>query len=180
VTVLMFPDNTVLINSAIISRMDLLAKLANGNGQWCATVAIECTESAKRPDLAALGGAGEIFGQPLFPDQAELQDVHVLRDQLASPGDRPTQHLGEAETIAIIARRHLSCFFVSDDRSAARLAAQNGIAVVGTWHLLKVAHRKGWIDADTFWGYVLTLEGHSRGAPPGVWDRSSFDKWRSA
>jgi predicted nucleic acid-binding protein len=158
----MFPDNTVLINFAIISRMDLLARLANGNGQWCATVAIECAESAKRPDLAALGGAGEIFGQPLFPDQAELQDIHVLRDQLASPGDRPTQHLGEAETIAIIARRHLSCFFVSDDRGAARLAAQNGIAVVGTWHLLKVAHRKGWIDADTFWGYVLTLEGHSR------------------
>jgi hypothetical protein len=27
---------------------------------------------------------------------------------------------------------------------------------------------------------VLTLEGHGRGAPPGVWDRSSFDKWRSA
>ncbi|HUN36982.1 MAG TPA: hypothetical protein VMU95_33710 [Trebonia sp.] len=178
--VLMFPDNTVLINFAIINRMDLLDRLANGNGRWCATVAIECAESAKRPELAALDGAREIFGQPLFPDQAELQDTGVLRDQLASPGDRPTQHLGEAETIAIIKRRQLSrCFFVSDDRSAARLAAQNGIKVVGTWHLLKVAHRKGWVDADTFWGYVLTLKRNSRGAPPGVRDRSSFDKWRS-
>jgi hypothetical protein len=126
-----------------------------------------------------LDGAEEIFGQPLFPEQAELQDIRVLRDQLASPGDGPTQHLGEAETIAIIVRRQLSCFFVSDDRGAARLAAQNGVQVVGTWHLLKVAHRKGWMDADTFWGYVLTLEGQGRGAPAGVWDRSSFDKWRS-
>ena len=179
--VLMFPDNTVLINFAIINRMDLLERLANGNGRWCATVAIECAESARRPELAALDGVREIFGQPLFPDQAELQDTGVLRDQLASPGDRPTQHLGEAETIAIIVRRQLSrCFFVTDDRSAAGLAAQNGIKVVGTWHLLKVAHRKGWIDADTFWGYVLTLKRHSRGAPPGAQDRSSFDKWRSA
>jgi hypothetical protein len=32
VTSLMFPDNTVLINFAIINRMDLLARLANGNG----------------------------------------------------------------------------------------------------------------------------------------------------
>jgi predicted nucleic acid-binding protein len=176
----MFPDNTVLINFAIINRMDLLARLANGNGRWCSTVAVECSESAKRSDLAALGEAGEIFGQPLYPDQAELQDTRVLRDQLAGPGDRPTQHLGEAETIAIIVRRQLSrCFFVSDDHGAAGLATQNGIRVVGTWELLKVAHRQGWIDADTFWGYVLTLEGQGRGAPPHVWDRSSFDKWRA-
>jgi predicted nucleic acid-binding protein len=176
----MFPDNTALINFALINRMDLLGRLANGNGRWCATVATECEESAKRPGLAALGGAGGIFGQPVFPNQAELHDIHVLRDQLASPGDRPTQHLGAAETIAIIVRRQLSCFFASDDRSAARLAARNSIRVVGTWHLLKVAHRIEWIDADTFWGYVRTLEGHGRGAPPGVWDRSSFDKWQSA
>jgi predicted nucleic acid-binding protein len=176
----MFPDNTVLINFAIISRMDLLERLANGNGRWCATVATECAESARHPGLAALGGAEGIFGDPLFPDQAELQDVRILRDQLASPGDQPTRHLGEAETIAIIARRQLRCFFVSDDRGAARLAAQNGVSVVGTWHLLKVAHRKKWIDVDTFWGYVLTLERQGRGAPPSVWNRSSFDKWLSA
>jgi hypothetical protein len=72
----MFPDNTALINFAIINRMDLLERLANGNG-------------------------------------------------------------------------------------------------------LKVAHRKKWIDADTLWGYALTLKGASRGAPPGVWDRPSFNKWLS-
>jgi predicted nucleic acid-binding protein len=135
----MFPDNTVLINFAIINRMDLLERLANGNGRWCATVATECAESAKRPELAALDGAGELFGEPLFPDEAEHQDVRVLRDQLAGPGDLPTQHLGEAETLAIIVRRKLSCFFATDDRGAARLATKNGIGVADTWHLLKVA-----------------------------------------
>jgi predicted nucleic acid-binding protein len=176
----MFPDNTVLINFAIINRMDLLQRLANGNGQWCATVSAECAESAKRSGLAALNVAGEIFGEPLFPDQAEHQDIRVLRDQLADPGDAPTQHLGEAETIAIIVRRQLNSFFATDDRGAVRLAAQNGIAVVGTWHLLKVAYRKRWLDADTLWGYVQTLDGQGRGTPPGVRDRLSFDKWLSS
>jgi predicted nucleic acid-binding protein len=176
----MFPDNTVLINFAIINRMDLLERLANGNGRWCATVATECKESAKLPALAALDGAGQIFGEPLFPNEAEHQDVRVLRDQLAGPGDRPTQHLGEAETLAIVVRRRLPCFFVTDDRGAARLATKNGIGVADTWHLLKVANRKGWLDADTLWGYMQTLGGQGRGAPPGVRDRPSFNKWQSA
>jgi len=175
----MFPDNTALIDFAIINRMDLLARLANGNGRWCATVRTECAESAKRPGLAALDGAAEIFGEPLFPDEVEHQDLRVLRDQLAAPGDRPAQHLGEAETIAIVRRRQLRCFFVTSDDGAARLATTNGIRVVDTWHLLKVAYRAGWLDADTLWGYVLTIEGQGRGAPPGVWNRASFDEWLS-
>ncbi|WP_322749828.1 MULTISPECIES: hypothetical protein [unclassified Frankia] len=55
--VLLFPDNTVLINFAIINRMDLLERLANGNGHWCATVASECDSSAQRPGLSALANA---------------------------------------------------------------------------------------------------------------------------
>jgi predicted nucleic acid-binding protein len=179
VPIVTFPDNTVLVNFAIINRLDLLARLVNGNGQWCATVARECAQSAKQADLTALDDAGEIFGEPLFPDQAELLDTRVLRNQLASPGDAPTQHLGEAETIAIITRRQLqkSCIFVTDDGAARRLAALNGVSVVGTWRLLKLAHRKEWVDADTLWGYMQTLKAQDRGAPPGVRDRTSFDKW---
>jgi predicted nucleic acid-binding protein len=175
--VLIFPDNTALINFAIINRMDLLSRLANGNGRWCATVSIECARSARVPGLAALDDAPEIFGEPLFPDDAELQDVRVLRDELASPGDQPSKHLGEAETLAIVARRHLNCFFVTDDRDAARLANKHGVRAVDTWRLLSVAYRKDWLDADTLWGYVQTLQGRSRGAPRGVSDRLSFDKW---
>jgi predicted nucleic acid-binding protein len=177
VATLLFPDNTVLVNFAIMSRMDLLARLANGNGQWCATVAQECARSARVAGLAALNDAGSIFGEPLLPDAAELQDARIMRDQLASPGDSGTAHLGEAETLAIITRRQLVCFFVTDDREAARLAANNNVSVVSTWRLLLVAYKNGWADPDTLWGYVQTLRAQSRGGPPGVTDRPSFDKW---
>jgi hypothetical protein len=79
------PRQHCLINFAIINRMDLLARLANGNGRWCATVATECAESAKRPELATLDRAAEIFGEPLFPTNAEYQDILVLRDELGGP-----------------------------------------------------------------------------------------------
>jgi predicted nucleic acid-binding protein len=179
VTTLLFPDNTVLVNFAIISRLDLLSRLAHGNGQWCATVARECAQSAKHPGLAALAGAGEIFGEPLYPDAAELQDATILRDELAGPGDTRYAHLGEAETLAIIIRRRPVCFFVTDDQDAKRLAARHHVPVVSTWRLLLVAYKTSWVDADTLWGYVQTLRGQRRGAPDGVTDRPSFDKWVS-
>ncbi|WP_239380090.1 hypothetical protein [Frankia sp. CIT1] len=175
--VLLFPDNTVLINFAIINRMDLLERLANGHGHWCATVASECDSSARKPGLAALADARGIFGSPWFPDAAELQDTRLLREELASPGDHPHRHLGEAETLAIMIRRRVHGFFVTDDNDAVRLAARNKIKVVRTWHLLKVAAKREWVDADALWGYTQTLRTHQRGSPPEVIDRPSFDKW---
>jgi predicted nucleic acid-binding protein len=175
--VLLFPDNTVLINFAIISRMDLLERLANGNGAWCATVAQECAASSREPGLEALTRADFIFGPPWFPQAAELLDTSMLRQELASPGDGPKKHLGEAETLAIMLRRQVNGFFVTDDNDARRLAAKYGIKVTTTWALLQMAHKKAWVDDDALWGYVQTLRTNRRGAPTGVSDRASFDKW---
>lgn len=175
--VLLFPDNTVLVNFAIINRMDLLGRLANGNGTWCATVSQECAASAAQPGLGALSQADIIFGDPWFPEGAEYLDTTMLRQELASPGDSLQKHLGEAETLAIMLRRQVNGFFVTDDGEARRLAAKHGVKVASTWVLLRMAHIKGWVDDDTLWGYVQTLRTNKRGTPPGVYDRVSFNKW---
>jgi hypothetical protein len=52
---LFFPDNTVLVNFALINRVDLLATLLRDKGAWCASVAGECAKSANVPELAQLG-----------------------------------------------------------------------------------------------------------------------------
>lgn len=175
--VLLFPDNTVLINFAVINRMDLLERLANGNGAWCATVSQECGASATQPGLGALAHADAIFGDPWFPEGAEHLDIRMLRQELASPGDGPRKHLGEAETLAIMMRRQANGFFVTDDGEARRLATKHGVKVASTWLLLRTAHKQGWVDDDTLWGYVQTLRTNKRGTPPGVYDRESFNKW---
>lgn len=178
--VLLFPDNTVLINFAIISRIDLLERLANGNGKWCASVAAECARSSEQPHLHALREMADIFGSPLFPGEAEYQDMLVLRAELASPGDPRHKHIGEAETLAIMLRHRTNGLFVTDDGDARRLGARKGVTVVSTWGLLRVAHRNRWVDTDTLWGYVQTLGTHRRGSPPGVRDRASLEKWLDA
>jgi predicted nucleic acid-binding protein len=174
---LLFPDNTVLINFALINRMDLLERLANGHGKWCASVASECHASAGQPGLGALTAADAILGPPLYPDNAELIDAKLLRAELSSPGDHPHQHLGEAETLAIMIRRQVTGFFATDDRDAARLAVKHNVTVATTWLLLRMTSKQGWVDDDTLWGYIQTLGTHHRGGPTGVTDRASFNTW---
>lgn len=177
---LLFPDNTVLINFAMINRMDLLEKLVNGNGRWCATVASECERSARQPGLEAMSQAHQIFGPPWYPQTgAERLDVELMRLDLAKPGDTPFQHLGEAETLAIMTRRSVSGYFVTDDGDATRLARKHAVKVVSTWDLMRLAHRCKFVDPDVLWGYVQTLRTRRRGSPKGVLDRASFDLWLS-
>jgi len=177
-TQLLFPDNTVLVNFALINRMDLLERVVNGNGRWCATVASECERSAQEPGLEAMSLAAHIFGDPLYPETgAEHLDVQALRRELAQPGDAAYKHLGEAETLAIMSRRLIEGFFVTDDGDATRLAQNSGVKVISTWDLLRLGVRCHFVDSDSAWGYVQTLRSNRRGVPPCVSDRASFDIW---
>lgn len=150
---LFFPDNTVLINFALIARTDLLERLVDGRGAWSGAVASECARSAREPGLAAMGQAGDIFGEPWHPETgAEHVEIRTLRDRLAKPGDRPRQHLGEAETLVIIERRSPDAIFVTDDAGAALIAKVRGVPVTTTWELLKLAARVHFIDGPTTYG----------------------------
>lgn len=174
-TQLFLPDNTVLINFAIISRMDLLAELLNGKGTWCLSISRECANSQPyQPDLAQ---ASAIFGSPLIPDRTEHADALILRDSMASPGDPITKHRGEAETIAIIARRRLNALFLTDDCDATNLAVRHGIKVVTTWDLLRLAYRVNKVTKPVLTGYLRTLKSQRRGHPPAATDPERLDDW---
>lgn len=174
---LLFSDTTVLINFALINRLDLLERIANGRGAWTATVASECKASSKYPGQESLREVPAILGEPIFPNRVELQQAMVLRDELAAPGDARHKHLGEAETLAVIEHRYRDSRFVTDDREASRLASQRGISAVTTWDLFRLAVKVKFIDSDAAWGYVQTLRSQNRGAPPGVRTRSDLDTW---
>jgi predicted nucleic acid-binding protein len=179
-SLLVLPDNTVLVNFAHLNRMDLLAKLVKDNGAWCASVATECDQSARVPGLEAMADAYVIFGEPLWPQSpGEFVMTQAFRTRLARPGDSRLRHLGEAETLAIMTSRAIRGIFVTDDSSVIVIAQEQGIQVVTTFDLLRVACRAGMVDADTVWSYVQKLRQDRRGSPPGVYDRSTFDKWMS-
>ena len=172
-TALLFPDNTVLVNFALIGRMDLLARVAgDGRGRWCGTVAKECEQSALQPGLEALTRARSVLGVPMYPETgAEFLEVRHLREELAAPGDRPTDHLGEAETLAIIVSRPaLRAFFVTDDHGAARLARSRGIQVITTWDLLRTLHRHGFVTEAEVVSFARCLRAQRRVGPSGRGD----------
>ncbi|SIJ03828.1 Uncharacterised protein [Mycobacteroides abscessus subsp. abscessus] len=174
-TQLFLPDNTVLINFAIIGRMDLLAGLLNGRGCWCLSIARECANSQPyQPDLSQ---APAIFGPPLIPDRAEHAEALILRDNMATPGDPTTKHRGEAETIAIITRRRINGFFLTDDRDATELAIRHGIKVVTTWDLLRLAYKVNKVTKPALTGYLRTLKSQRRGQPPTVTNPEQLDDW---
>jgi predicted nucleic acid-binding protein len=178
-SLLVLPDNTVLINFALINRMDLLARLVR-NGAWCASVADECDRSAKQPGLDSMVAAHEIFGEPLRPENGrEHVMTQTLRRLLARPGEDRLRHLGEAETLAIMSCRSLRGIFATDDGAVPTLAKQQGIQVVTTSDLLRAACRGHMVDADTLWSHFQTLRQSRRAMQPGVYDRTSFDKWLS-
>lgn len=168
---LFLPDNTVLINFAVIRRMDLLAELLKGQGTWCVSIARECQKSqAYHPDLSE---AAAIFGAPLVPTPSERVDAQTLREAMASPGEPTTQHLGEAETIAIISARQLDGLFLTDDGDARALAHRHQINAVSTWDLLRLAYKVGKVTRPVLTGYLRTLAAAGRGQPPNI---TSFDK----
>jgi predicted nucleic acid-binding protein len=141
-----FPDNTVLCNFAAVDRLPLLEKVLDGRGRWSEAVAREARLSARHlPPLTGLVERGSL-GEPIeITDGNVRAEVEQLRRAVFG-GDRrrPTQHLGEAETLALITgepefRRSV---WISDDRDATRYARRRGITTLETYDLVAVAARE--------------------------------------
>ncbi|WP_042413981.1 hypothetical protein [Streptacidiphilus anmyonensis] len=141
-----FPDNTVLCNFAAVDRLPLLEKVLDGRGRWSEAVARESGLSARRlPPLTGLVDRGSL-GEPIEVTDMDVRaEVERLRRAVFG-GDRrrPTQHLGEAETLALITRdpEFRRSVWISDDRDAARYARRRGITTLETYDLVAAAVRE--------------------------------------
>ncbi|MEZ0066955.1 putative nucleic acid-binding protein [Streptacidiphilus sp. MAP12-20] len=146
-----FPDNTVLCNFAAVDRLPLLEKVLDGRGRWSEAVAREARLSARHlPPLAGLTERGSL-GEPVeITDPGTRAEVERLRRAVFG-GDRrrPTQHLGEAETLALITKESefRRSVWISDDRDATRYARRRGITTLETYDLVRAAVREELLDA---------------------------------
>lgn len=173
-----FPDNTVLINFTLLARHDLLEWFVRGAGRWTLSVARECGNSALQPGLSGLSKWGSTFGEPLIPSAAELIDARVIAEQMRKPGkSNPAQHMGEAETIAIVVSRRMPAVFLTDDHDAARRAAAEPlIEVASTTRILAMAEVVGHLDHAVARQSLALLLNERRilGNPPTVADYDSY------
>ncbi|HEY0508105.1 MAG TPA: hypothetical protein VGD12_08550, partial [Blastococcus sp.] len=68
-------------------------------------------------------------------------------------------------------------YFVTDDNGAARFARQEGIRVVATWDLIRLAHKTGIMTEADAWAAAQALDANRRGRPPCAVGRPAFVAW---
>lgn len=164
-TTLLFPDNTVLVNFALVGRIDLFADLVRDRGAWTYTVSEECRRGANVLGQESLDRIPGILGSPLMASARERIDALALRRRLAAPGDSETKHYGEAECLAIILCRGEPAAFVTDDLGARRLSRALNVKTYSTWDLIRLAVRAGLLDELAGWDMVLVLRAKLRKIP---------------
>jgi predicted nucleic acid-binding protein len=179
VSTLLFPDNTVLVNFAIVARVMMLGELLRGNGRWTITIESECARSARHDGLEELEKVGRFLGDALIPTLAERLDTSLYRERLAKPGDSAAAHLGEAESFAIIVRRFPSAVFVTDDVAAGRLARALGLRTLNTAEVFKLAVHIGFIETEDAWIDLEFLRSRGRFLPSVPSTFHDFRSWCS-
>jgi len=147
-----FPDNTVLCNFAAVSRLRLLKEILRGRGRWVEAIYSEASNSAKvYPDLESIAQEGWL-GEPItIDDEEDIKLVERIRRAVfGGSAQRPTQHLGEAQTCHVILNwpSFRGSFWVTDDRDAQEYARRRGITTRDTMDLLCEATVEGLCTRD--------------------------------
>jgi predicted nucleic acid-binding protein len=179
--VLLFPDNTVLINFALMKREDLLSELVSGRSAWTATVSQECARSAEVEGLEGLRKMPALFGTPLRLETVkEIVDATTFRTRMAAPGDPASRHLGEAEALAIISNQLDGSVFVTDDSDARIVAEAAGVQTYSTCHLLRLAVKTRRLTAQVAWSHVSSLRRDRRRLLDSPREQATYFAWCAA
>ena len=169
-----FPDNTVLINVAILDHVEFLDRFVQKRGRWCASIEYEWRRSHRALDLSSKFDVQvrNMCGQPIQPDHGDYVDIQLLQEQMRAPGDRRIKHLGEAETIVMIRRRAelMGSIFLTDDAGARSQAIAEPAVnrCLGTTELLAYFEVAGWITRNVVHADLLVLQEAGRHVRPSV------------
>lgn len=132
-----FPDNTVLCNFAAVDALQLLETFLDGRGRWVEAVAAETLTSARiHPALSTVTWLGDPL--EFDEDKAITEIERIRRAVFGGTADRPTQHLGEAQTCWLLHNEtaYADSVWVTDDRQAFAYGQLQGIRTLDTLGLV--------------------------------------------
>ena len=157
-----FPDNTVFCNFAAVERIDLLIAWLRGRGRWCEAVHHETTRSARcLSALTQLTGNGSPLGDPIIiDDPSETQKINRIREVVFGGSiDKPTQHLGEAQTCWVIRHRaeFRGSWWVTDDIDAYEYASMQGITTYRTRDIMAMMISDGDLSEQEAWNLMKSM-----------------------
>lgn len=147
-----FPDNTVLCNFAVVDGIHVLGQILDSRGRWTTQVEHEARMSARHiGNLRKLIDAGYL-GEPIaMTDEAEIRTIDAVRRAVFGGAEnRPSQHLGEAQTCHVIEKwpEFKGSAWITDDREAFDFAVRRGITAMQTMDLVCHGVADGVVTAD--------------------------------
>lgn len=147
-----FPDNTVLVNFACISRIDLLKEILRDRGRWTDAIAYEAQRSARiYPELGSIARDAWL-GDPIeVTDRKEQMIIEsIRRAAFGGSANEPLKHLGEAQTCHVIRTNpeFSASFWITDDHDAAEYAKRQGITTRDTQDLISEGVQDNCVSRD--------------------------------
>jgi len=146
-----FPDNTVLINFAVVDQIELLVIYLSGRARVTQAVAAEIKKSAERVPHLVEFDVEKNCGAPIeLTTEADNRAVFQLRKRFASRDDPPTKHLGESETLHVISSRKEFEYsrFLTEDRDAYRVAGSMGVLCSNTMEVFQELVARGELSSS--------------------------------
>lgn len=159
-------DTNSLWNFAVVDRLDLLEERYGDRAAWVDTVWDEVNKSAAWESCLSDLLTAAWLGTPIALSGAGtcLVDVARIQKILAAPGNPPTKHLGEAESIHVI-EHELGGHgvFVTDDMAARDLAQKRRLRVVTTPGVLAECHAMGELACPKPFELLVEMRAKDRG-----------------
>jgi hypothetical protein len=133
-----FPDNSVIINFALLQRLDLLKSYLRGQGKVTQAVSHEINASAGWVPAMVSLDQKEWFGKPIRVTDDHERVEGIRRHVFGGRPDEPRKHLGESETLYLIKFRadYADSVWITEDRSAYDFARANSIIARNTFEVL--------------------------------------------
>ncbi|MHC2187097.1 hypothetical protein ACVLV4_002764 [Rathayibacter agropyri] len=136
-----FPDTSVLCNFAAVDQLRLLETYLSARGRVVEAVAREIMQSTRFVSNLRQIDLSQWFGDEIRID-APMDVRAVEQTRVARFGgrkDEPTKHLGESQTLHVIGNfaGYSDSVWLTEDRSAYRLARRRGIVTKHTCEILQ-------------------------------------------
>lgn len=156
-----FPDNSVLVNFAHLSRLDLIRGYLRENGRVVEAVADEIRDSTGHVPAMADIDITAWFGKPIRlrnqTDQSAIEGIR--RHRFGGDYRKPREHLGESQTLYVINTKpkYRDSVWLTEDGSAYRFAKDQGIPARNTFEILCDMVGAHDIDSTTAYAYMIRL-----------------------
>lgn len=138
-------DANTLQNFAVVDRLDLLQVCYGDRAGWAEAVQFEIRMGVQSETCLRRVLSQSWLGEPIPVEGVEaILAVELVRRGVGGiVASRPTQHLGEAQTIVLLETTYQESIFITDDRPAAHFARRRGIRTLDSAQVLNECFRMG-------------------------------------